>query len=60
MSEVGPESAVAASRTVQGLGGRLPVRDYPGQEPPFVMPQWNQPELVAQLINQAAADAEAS
>jgi hypothetical protein len=43
MPEVGPESAVAASRTVQGLGGRLPVRDYPGQEPPFVMPQWASP-----------------
>jgi len=37
MSEVGPESAVAASRTVEGLGGRLHVRDHPGQEPAFVM-----------------------
>ena len=37
MPEVGAESAVAASRTVQGLCGRLHVRDYPGQEPAFVM-----------------------
>ena len=37
MSEVSPESAVPASRTVEGLGGRLHVRDYPGQEPAFVM-----------------------